>query len=168
MQEVAGKVLVSKKDLMRWQEDDPSLRKFQDMKEKVNRRKYVVAYEKLKGILYRVPQRNDIPSETGKQILVTKLLRTRVMEVAHDSMFGGHLGIKKTENRIQTNFYWPGMLRDVTSFCRSCDVCQKTVARGAISRAPLREMPLIDLPVRRQLIWLGLSHQRVTRGTGTF
>ena len=50
------------------------------------------------------------------------------MEVAHDLMFGGHLGVKKMEDRIQTNFYWPGMRRDVTSFCRSCDVCQKTVA----------------------------------------
>ena len=29
------------------------------------------------------------------------------MEVVHDSIFGGHLGIKKTKDRIQTNFYWP-------------------------------------------------------------
>ena len=152
VQEVASKVAVSKEDLMRWQEDDPSLRKFQDMKEEVNRGKYVVVYKKLKGILYRVRQRKDIPGETSKQILVPKLLRTRVMEVAHDSMFGGHLGVKKTEDRIQTNFYWPGMHRDVTSFCRSCDVCQKTVARGAVPRAPLGEMPLIDLPFKRVAI----------------
>ena len=50
VQEVASKVAVSKKDLMRWQEDDPSLRKFQDMKEKVNPGKYMVAYKKLEGI----------------------------------------------------------------------------------------------------------------------
>ena len=37
------------------------------------------------------------------------------MEVAHDSIFGGHLGIKKSKNRIQTNFYWPGMQDDVTT-----------------------------------------------------
>ena len=36
VQEVAGKGTISKKDLMRWQEDDPSLRKFQDVKEEVN------------------------------------------------------------------------------------------------------------------------------------
>ena len=57
---------------MRWQEDDPSLRKFQDIKEEVNRGKYVVAYKKLKGILYRVRQRKDFPGETGQQILVPK------------------------------------------------------------------------------------------------
>ena len=122
------------------------------MKEEVNRGKYVVAYKKLKGILYRVCQRKDIPGETGKKILVLKLLKTRVMEVAHDSVFGGHLRVKKTEDRIQTNFYWPGMHKDVTSFCRSCDVCQKTFARGAVLRAPLGEMPLIDLPFKRVAI----------------
>ena len=152
VQEVTSKVAVSKEDLMRWQKDDPSLRKFQDMKEEVNRGKYVVAYKKLKGILYRVRQRKDIPGESGKQILVPKLLRTRVIKVAHDSMFGGHLRVKKTEDRIQTNFYRPGMHRDVTSFCRSCDVCKKTVARGAVPRAPLGEMPLIDLPFKRVAI----------------
>ena len=72
--------------------------------------------------------------------------------MAHDSMFGGDLGVKKTEDGIQTNFYWPGMHRDFASFCRSCDVCQKTVARGAVPRAPLGEMPLIDLPFKRVAI----------------
>ena len=60
--------------------------------------------------------------------------------------------MKKTEDRIQTNFYWPDMHRDVTNFCRSCDVCQKTIASGAVPRAPLGEMPLIDLPFKRVAI----------------
>ena len=30
--------------------------------------------------------------------MVPKSLRYRVMEVAHDSMFGGHLGTKKTRS----------------------------------------------------------------------
>ena len=89
--EVVGKVAVSKKNLMRMQDDDSSLRKFQDIKEEVNRGKYF-AYKKLKGILYRIRQQKDISGETGKQILVPKLHRTRVMEVAQNSMFGGHLG----------------------------------------------------------------------------
>ena len=67
-------------------------------------------------------------------------------------MFGRQLGTKKTEDRIQTNFDRLGMYQDVTSFCRSCDVCQKTVTKGCISRAPLEEMPLIDLPFKRVAI----------------
>ena len=71
------------------------------------------------------------------------------MEVTHDSIFGGHLGIKKTKDRIQTNFYWPGMQGDVTSFCRSCDVCQKRTAKGSVSHVPPGVMPLIDMLFRR-------------------
>ena len=54
--------------------------------------------------------------------------------------------IKKTKDRIQANLYWPGTQGDVTSFCRSCNVCQKTTAKGSVSRVPLGDMPLIDMP----------------------
>ena len=81
--------------------------------------------------------------------MVPKTLRKKVMEVAHDSIFAGHLGIKKTKDRIQTNFYWPGMQGDISSFCRSCDVCQKTTAKGSVPRVPPCDMPLTDIPFRR-------------------
>ena len=41
------------------------------------------------------------------------------------------------------------MQGNITSFCRSCDVCQKTTAKGSVSRVPLEYMPLIDMPFRR-------------------
>ena len=37
------------------------------------------------------------------------------------------------------------MQGDVTSFCRSCAVCQKTTAKGFVPRVPLADMPLIDM-----------------------
>ena len=85
------------------------------------------------------------------------------MEVAHDSIFGGHLGIKKTKDRIQTNFYWPGMQGDITSFCRSCDVCQKTTAKGSVPRVSLGDMPLIDMPFRRIAVDLEQFHLQARR-----
>ena len=84
--------------------------------------------------------------------MVPKLLRAKVMEVAHDSLFGGHLGVKKTKGRIQINFFWPGLHDDVSSFCRSCDVCQQTVPRGWVPWAPLGDMPLIDQLFKRVAI----------------
>ena len=51
------------------------------------------------------------------------------MKVALDSIFGGNLEIKKIKNRIKINFYWSGMQGDVTSFCRSCDVCQRRLLK---------------------------------------
>ena len=70
------------------------------------------------------------------------------MEVAHDSLFGKQLEVKKMKDRIQTNFFWSGLHDDVTSFCRSCDVCQKTVPIGSVPRAPLGDMPMIDQPFK--------------------
>ena len=74
------------------------------------------------------------------------------MGVVHDSLFGGHLWVKNTEDGIQTNFFWPGLHEDVTSFRWSCDVSQKTVVRGLVPRAPLGDMPLIDQPFKRVAI----------------
>ena len=38
------------------------------------------------------------------------------MAVAHGSIMGGHLGIKKTTDKIESAFYWPGIQGDVTRF----------------------------------------------------
>ena len=150
--DVTAKIAVNKADLIKLQEEDSTLQKFKDLKDAETRKGYLVSYEKRGGIWYRLRQRKDDLGDTQKQILVPKSLRERVMEVAHDSLFGGHLGIKKTEDRIQTNFFWPGLHADVTSFCRSCDVCQKTVDKGSVPRAPLGDMPLIDQPFKRVAI----------------
>ena len=71
------------------------------------------------------------------------------MSVNHESAFSGHLGAKKTEVRILPNFFWPGLRQDVIRFCRSCDVCQRTVKRGTVRKVPLGSMPLIDTPFKR-------------------
>ena len=67
----------------------------------------------------------------------------------HESAFSGLLGAKKTEARILPNFFWPGLRQDVIRFCCSCDVCQRTVKRGSVKKAPLGSMPLMDAPFKR-------------------
>ena len=108
-----------------------------------------ISHLKEKGILYRITKKIDVEKEELKQILVPKDLRKKVMEVAHDKMLAGHMGVKKTEDRILTNFYWPGIHQDVVSFCRSCDVCQRTVSKGSVTKVPLGKMPLMELPFKR-------------------
>ena len=71
------------------------------------------------------------------------------MRIAHESVRREHLGAKKTTQRILSNFYWPGVRNDVSRFCRSCEICQKTVSKGTVARAPLGRMPLIDQPFKR-------------------
>ena len=101
-------------------------------------------------ILYRIYSRRHAGTMTEtRQIVVPAMLPKRVMELAHELIVAGHLGCKKTVDRITTNFNWPGSNGDVTRFCRSCDICQRTSPKGKVTRVPLGEMPIIDTPFER-------------------
>ena len=67
------------------------------------------------------------------------------MSVAPDTITGGHLGIKKTREKIMSNFCWPGIYEDVARYCRSCDICQKTVSKGTEKRSPMENIAVVDL-----------------------
>ena len=98
MKEVTDKMSINKRDLIKMQEEDPTLKKLKQLKGTETRKGYVVSYEKREGIWYRIRQTKDDVGDPRKQILVPKSLRERVMGVAHCSLFGGHLGVKKTED----------------------------------------------------------------------
>ena len=72
------------------------------------------------------------------------------MKLAHDSIMSGHQGVKKTTERVTVHFFWPGVHGDVTRYCRSCDICQKTVSKGRVPATPLGKMPLIEVPSLKQ------------------
>ena len=38
---------------------------------------------------------------------------------------------------------------DVARFCRSCDICQRTISKGRIPKVPLPKMPMIDQPFKK-------------------
>jgi len=37
----------------------------------------------------------------------------------------------------------------VTRFCKSCDICQRTIAKGRVPNVPLEKMPIVDTPFDR-------------------
>ena len=82
------------------------------------------------------------------QLVLPVECRPRVMAVAHAIPLGGHLGKRKTIQRVTQRFYWPTISRDVAEFCRSCESCQLDSSRRA-SRAPLVPLPIISEPFRR-------------------
>ena len=86
--------------------------------------------------------------QSFNQLVVHKDLRRQVMSVNDESTFSGHL-VAKTEVRILLNFFWPGLRQDVIRFCRSCDVCQRTVKGGIVKKVPLGSMTLINTPFKR-------------------
>ena len=102
------------------------------------------------GILYRVHKSNKGSVwTTTKQVVLPIGKREKCLRLAHEALFGGHMGVQKTLDRILTNFYWPGMQAEVARFCKSCDICQRTVPKGRVPKAPLDQMTSIDVPFKR-------------------
>ena len=62
--------------------------------------------------------------EEGKgtlQTVIPKFASLAIRKDAHHQV--GQLGIAKTFEMIQTEFYWPGFYKDAETFCKSCEIC---------------------------------------------
>ena len=88
------------------QQEHETLKKVrdQDIDIKRTRGKNSSYYTVKDNILYRIYQQEN-SDNTVEQVVVPKELRTQVMGLAHESMMGGHLGVKKTMDKIQASFY---------------------------------------------------------------
>lgn len=60
------------------------------------------------------------------KLVVPKEYRNSVLLECHDIPTSGHLGTFKTFHRVAQLYYWPSMRADITSYVRSCQVCQRT------------------------------------------
>ena len=135
---------INRDKIVKMQGEDVSLQKYYEKTDIKKKGLQEVKFEVKDRVLCRVFKHSHV--KNGKpvlQVMVPEQLRRQVMKLAHDSIMGGHLGIRKTVDRILNNFYWPAIHTDVSRFCRSCDICQRTIRKESISRAPLQNMPLI-------------------------
>ena len=148
------------------QKEDGSLAKLREMTVPRERGGSVSYFVEEKNILYRKFQHRKYNNgKEVRQVVVPKGLRKQVMMLAHDSIMGGHLGAKRTEEKVLTSFFWPGVGADVRRYCQSCDVCQKTIHKGKIASVPLEKQPVIDTPFKRVSIDIvGPIHPASTRG----
>ena len=65
----------------------------------------------------------------------------------------GHLGIKKTLQRIMNHFYWPSMRSDVQDYCKSCHTCQMVgKPNQKIPKARLKPIPAFEEPFSRIIV----------------
>ena len=83
---------------------------------------------------------NGLIATSDGRILVPKSLREKVLKRFHSSPYAGHLGIKKTTDRIKRRFKWAKMMQDIKNYVRSCELCAKRKATGN-SKAPLHPIP---------------------------
>ena len=65
----------------------------------------------------------------------------------------GHLGVRKTHDRILNHFWWPTLRKDVSEYCRSCHTCQVVgKPNQKIPAAPLKPIPAFDEPFSRVIV----------------
>ena len=76
------------------------------------------------GLIYRHFKKN---ANVSLQLVIPSSLTHSVMNLAHESRkVVNHRGRKETISKVLDEFYWPGVCREVTQFCRSCAICQRT------------------------------------------
>ena len=79
----------------------------------------------------------DQTGSSYNQITLPKDRRLTAMTQAHSTPMAGHSGSNRTKYKIMKFFYWPGMGRDITTFCQACHCCQHRTAKKTHSKAPL-------------------------------
>ncbi|KAJ8050432.1 hypothetical protein HOLleu_03637 [Holothuria leucospilota] len=145
---------ISREELLTAQKADPTLFRTREMAAqgtvKTTRFGHFSKFYWSDGLLYREFKSPKFHfGEPISQLVIPKKFMDYVLRLAHESILGGHLGSKKTFDKLATNFFWPGVQAEVTHFCRSCDACQRTLPKGRAGKAPLGNMPLIGTPWQR-------------------
>ncbi|XP_070194787.1 uncharacterized protein [Littorina saxatilis] len=138
--------MYSPQDLKKAQNDDETLAKVRQMAVS-GESFHGVRYVYKKEILYRTTL--DKTGSESSKVVVPKEMRTKVLSFGHDHPMAGHLGQKKTTDRIRCEFWWPGFVGDIKRYCLSCDTCQRTAPKGRTKKAPLGQMPTINPVFKR-------------------
>ena len=80
------------------------------------------------------------------QLVVPYSRREQILELAHCSIWCGHLGSDQTFERIRCNFFWPQMTKDIKQFCKSCKDCQLRSRKLVFDRIPIEPVIRFGLP----------------------
>lgn len=142
---------VSVEDIKEAQGNDPTLKKARELASasKVGEIRHG-SYVFDRGLLYRIFEPKSVTDgNLVRQLVVPRPYRRTVLKLAHEGTLGGHQGVKKVTEKVRSNFFWPGVQADVVRFCRSCDICQRTVSKGRIPKVQIGRVPVIDTPFRR-------------------
>ena len=153
-----GHDLVSRSQLCKEQHNDPEILPLLEraLDEKETDQVPVCFYVK-NDILMRKWRPPDVSAEdewtVNHQIVVPRVYRPEILNLAHDTPMSGHLGINKTYHKILNHFYWPGLKSDVSQFCKSCHTCQMVgKPNQTIPKAHLQPIPAFDEPFSRIII----------------
>ncbi|XP_041643802.1 uncharacterized protein zgc:113436 [Cheilinus undulatus] len=97
---------------------------------KKNLKRYARKFIIDEGKLYYVGSKNDIKRE----VVIEAERKRKIFLDCHFNEIGHHLGQKKTVNRIQSKYYWLGIIKDVVDWIKVCEKCQHTKQTKTLTR----------------------------------
>ena len=100
------------------------------------RKTYRVSDDQLLETMQQSKHRVVVPS-------TATALRNQLLQEAHDTNYGAHLGTDKTYQRLSERWYWKSMWNDTHKFVRSCHTC---IANKASNQQPMGEARPLPLP----------------------
>ena len=102
------------------------------------------------GLIYRHFKKN---ANVSLQLVVPSSLTHSVMNLAHESRkVVNHRGRKETISKVLDEFYWPGVCREVTQFCRSCAICQRTTHNIKVAMTHCCSVPQRNISSREAVV----------------
>lgn len=82
-----------------------------------------------------------ISKQDVEKLLVPADFREDLLKHYHSSLPGGHLGVRKTFEKLQRNYYWPNLHLNVKRFIKSCWDCQQCKANNQPSGNVMADYP---------------------------
>jgi transposase InsO family protein len=79
------------------------------------------------------------------QLCIPAALRPVVLFQCHDSIFAGHLGTKKTFQRLLSRYFWPGYAKAINEYVAKCPQC---ILFKKQARTPKETLGRKDVPHR--------------------
>lgn len=95
-------------------------------------RRKVHNYSLINNVLYK---KNAALSGNDHLLCIPSHMKYDILFSNHSEPLAGHLGVAKTINRINKNYYWDGLRKDVIKFVRGCPDCQ--ARKGLENKKPL-------------------------------
>lgn len=89
-------------------------------------------------ILYR----RWVSEATGRdhlELVVPETWRAEIIKMLHTDPGAGHMGVKRTVDRLRSRAYWPRLTDAVRSFCQRCEQCQKKKNPARSPKAPMKK-----------------------------
>jgi hypothetical protein len=146
----------SKEEIIKAQQDDPSIflvvqklrctntapKEDEDgWNDNGERRRYRQLWPQMEmrnGILHR---RVDKGTPTERLVwVVPRRMRPDLLKLSHNDPSSGHMGVNRCLERLQQQYYWPGMASEVQLWIAECEMCDRRKSPVSPRKSPMKSI----------------------------